>query len=168
MNAERNCDGCGEKIRFKQLAKIRGKYYCKVGLNCAGIIRKNHRAKTIGDAHLEEDLKRLDNKIKSENKAVLKPVKSKKPIVLEKKDIKKGSKKKSHNSLALGMSQTDKQFLFKQKIKEGMSYEEADKHVRELQEYLKDLGKTLRANKKLSEADKQKHFQEEFEKLRYS
>lgn len=165
------CDGCGQEIRLKHLAHIRGKYYCKQGLNCARIIRKNHRLQTIHDANLEEDLAKLDKKIKEESvkRVRAKNPKKEKPIILEKDNKKKGNKTPvKYNSLVLSMNLTDKQFLFKQKIAEGMSYAEADTHVRQVQDYLIDLGKTLRANKKLNDQDKNKIFQEEFEKLRYS
>lgn len=166
---ERECDGCGTGYSLKKLARIRGKYYCKTGLNCSRIIRKNHRAETIHDAHLEEDLQELDKKIKQESLAKRRKNTYRKPIILEKDDKKKGKKAvRKYNSLVLSMDLTDKQFLFRQKLAQGMSHEEADKHVRGIQEHLIDLGKTLRADKKLKDEDKKKLFNEEFEKLCYN
>ena len=67
------CDSCGKREKKKHLNKIRGRFYCK---NCAIEIRKNHRKETIKRAGIQEELKKLDNKIHSTYKTSKKEVKA--------------------------------------------------------------------------------------------
>jgi len=157
-NKEKRCDGCNELIRFKHLKKIRDKYYCK---RCANFKRLEHRKETIEKANIKKDLKRLDKKIQRTYRTT-------KTIILEKKIKKKSNNIKKYNPLVLSMSLTDKQFLYKRKIDQGKTRQQADKEVRELQEHLIKLGKELRDNKKLTDLDKQNVFNKEFEKLCYN
>lgn len=60
--AEKKCDECKEMSEIKHLGKINGKLLCK---NCRKEIRLRHRAETINESGIEEDLRQLDNKIRA-------------------------------------------------------------------------------------------------------
>lgn len=140
--SEKECDGCGERLIFKKLHKVikEGKkvYFCS---RCYNLNKQAHRNETIKESGIENEIRVLNNKIQ---KTYYKPTgnpRGRKPIEKEEKIKSK--------SIALALSL-------------------ADKKVKEINEYLKDLGITLRKNRKLNEQDKDKIFKEELNKLYYS
>ena len=152
---------CGNPIRFKHAKKIKGKYYCG---KCAIEIRKEHREETIRMSGIGEELRELDNKIKNESSKKYRQTKKKEKIVLDREKKRPTSKKRGFKTSNMCMTLAEKQALFRKNIAEGMTYEEADKRVRETQEYLKEFSKTLK-EKNMSEEDMNKKFKDKFSEL---
>lgn len=159
------CDSCGTEVKqFKQLRKIikEGKkvYFCKI---CYSLNRQKHRTETIETQGIKEDIKQMDLAVRKSYYVPTGNPKGRKPR--EKGVL---SMKIKQPRIALALSKEDKQTLFRKYRAEGMTYEEADSKVTEMNDYLIDLGKTLRQNRRLTMETANEMFKEEFNKICYS
>jgi hypothetical protein len=163
------CDSCGVEVKqFKQLHKVikEGKkvYFCRM---CYALNRQKHRTETIETQGIKEEIKQMDLAVRKSYYVPTGLPRGRKP---REKGVSNylGTTFIKQPRIALALCKEDKQTLFRKYRSEGMTYEEADSRVTEMNDYLIDLGKTLRQNRKLTTEGADKIFKEEFNKICYS
>lgn len=166
-NKERECDQCGEKIRFKFIKKIRKNHYCP---NCAKEIRIKHREKLLKEEHIAdnlEDYNKESQKIRNKEykeRSSNKKIQMLSTIFSKTNDLPKieNSKKKKPKTFSY-ISKEEKQILFRKILNTGHSFTDAKKRTNELVLYLEDFRKTLKEIPNDEEAEI--NWREEFAKV---
>ncbi|MFP4457180.1 MAG: hypothetical protein ACLFPS_05915 [Clostridia bacterium] len=160
-------------MNFKDKKKIGKNIYCS---ECYKKLKTNHRKKLLEKPELKEEinnLRRIEAKRYREinrkeiNKRANKAYHKKKPTATYYKPKVKGAKIKKEKKLYNNLNLRESQALFKILIKNGLSYEEADKRVKDLKKYQKELFQRLKSENK-SEKEISEAFKKEFDKLVYS
>lgn len=174
--AKRICDSCGTIVEFGNLHRVikEGKkvYFCKI---CYQLNRQNHRQETIKESGIAPELKELDRKLIVLNQEI----KLGREVNVGKIGRPKKEKQVSNflgtsfskikqPRIALALSKDDKQTLYRSCRTRGLNHKEAVEEVERVNEYLKELGKTLRRDRKLTQEKANEMFKEEFNKICYS
>ena len=159
IGKERGCDKCGEIVRFKQIKKINGNYYCRL---CAIEIRKNHRKETYENSEDKENIKRLTNELKNrstiEKRRIRREEKQSQPP--KPKGFKKTRVDKNHCYISL----QEKQNLFRILVNRGLDSDDAKERISNLIRSQKELKEKM-LNQKKSEKEIKIKQQEMLEEL---
>lgn len=164
------CDECSKEVRKQRhLKKLKERHICE---ECYIKHLKEHREKTIEDAGIKEELKKLDKKIKSDwsekNKERLREYSRKRYASSKDYEVKRYKQnlpkikpiKRTKSNCYLTLQ--EKQDLFKILIKKGLSYEETTERIKKLVNQLSEVRNQLKLQNKEKELEisKQKFLEE--------
>ena len=147
MKSEKECDGCGKKVRIKHIKRINGNYVCK---HCSVEIRKNHRKETIENSEDKDNIRRLTSEIK--NKSVNEKRRERKRIKDSTPPKPKGSIKTIVDKNNCYISMQEKQNLFRILVNRGVDEDDAKERIRDLVRSQKELRERM-LNQKKSEKE---------------
>ncbi len=150
------CDNCGNLTSRKELGrKVRGEYLCK---RCKVLKREAHREKTIEDAGIKDDLRKLKSRFAKERgyskkayaKKVGRPVRKyldNGGVPIPKGSIIKSKKPKTSCYLTFH----ERQDLFRMLLSGGMDSDDAKERIQELMDSQEDLRERLQEQNKSEE-----------------
>jgi len=141
------CKNCKKETKRKFLGKIRGTDLCK---KCREEIRLNHREKTIDKADIREELKELTKKQSREYREArkIKDIRKAKANQVTPPKLKGSIKPEHRSNNNCYLTLQEKQGLFRILTKRGISREEADERIKNLEKSQRELAKHLRKENK--------------------